>query len=785
MGINKLSPSVDAQEYDLTNIIPSVSTSAGAIAGIFGWGPVGSPTLINSETNLKNSFGPPTNLNAETWFTAANFLAYSSTEYVCRAANTTGTTPFGTFFAANASSNTPSNIFNIASGNTNAFVNGMFVAQTTNNALVNSGNNIVISVVNSSAISISGANVSSNSSVSLYFGNPGTTYTAVALATNTAIVSNLVNQIVSNPDSYYSYNTQNFDNNVIWAAKYPGGLGNSLRISVCDSPSSFNSSVNLSGFANSTAVGNTANSVSGGAAFSSLFSASIGANTATITVIPSANGTTLQTNNAANYISNQFSLGDNILVGNSSISYQYLHITSISPSVSNSTVSTVTIGFDVPYRLHTPFTSNTVINRYWEFCSVVGIAPAQSDYVRLNGNTAAMDQMHVVVVDDNGMFSGVPGTVLETYKNLSRAIDAKNSDASDNYYADVINQGSEYVWFANDRPGAGSANSSLISSSTNSQPGDFFFTLGTDGYSEYTAPLSVLGTGYSYYANKEDITIDLLMQGYPAGGSGQTYQLANYIIDNILATRLDCIGFISPDKSLVLNNYGNQAQAIVGWSNNLHDSSYAFVDSGYKYQYDTYNNVYRFIPLNGDIAGIAARCDQTNNPWWSFAGFNRGQIKNLVKLAYSPSKTDRDLLYPNGINPVVTFKGQGTVLYGDKTFLSAPSAFDRINVRRLFIVLERAISKSAQFSMFEFNDSFTQANFCNMVNPYLRTIQGLRGITAFDVVCDSTNNTPAIVDADQFVGSIFIQPARSINNITLNFVAVSTGVQFATVVGSI
>ena len=309
------------------------------------------------------------------------------------------------------------------------------------------------------------------------------------------------------------------------------------------------------------------------------------------------------------------------------------------------------------------------------------------------------------------------------------------------------------------------------------------FSLGSDGYGETSVSLSTLASAYNLFASQESIGVDIIMQGYPAGAIGQTYQLANYITDNITSIRKDCVLVISPDKSNVLNNTGAEATSLVSWVSNLRTSSYSIIDTGYKYQYDRYNDVYRWIPLNGDIAGLCARTDSTNDAWWSPAGFNRGQIKNFVRLAYNPSKTDRDLLYSNNINPVVTFPGQGTVLYGDKTYQTQPSAFDRINVRRLFIVLEKAISTAAKYSLFEFNDTFTRAQFVNLITPYLRTVQGRRGITDFLVVCDTTNNTGQIIDSNQFIGDIYIKPARSINFIQLNFVAVGTSVQFSQVVG--
>jgi phage tail sheath protein FI len=228
---------------------------------------------------------------------------------------------------------------------------------------------------------------------------------------------------------------------------------------------------------------------------------------------------------------------------------------------------------------------------------------------------------------------------------------------------------------------------------------------------------------------------------------------------------------------------GAEAVDIVVTRNTHGSSSYAVMDSGWKYQYDKYNDVFRWIPLNGDMAGLCARTDLTNDPWWSPGGLNRGRIKNVIKLAFSPNKTERDVLYINGVNPVVTFPGDGTVLFGDKTMQAKPSAFDRINVRRLFIVLEKAIAKAAKYQLFEFNDEFTRAMFRNMVEPFLRDVQGRRGITDFKVVCDATNNTGEVIDRNEFIADIYIKPARSINFITLNFIATKTGVSFSEVGG--
>ena len=243
--------------------------------------------------------------------------------------------------------------------------------------------------------------------------------------------------------------------------------------------------------------------------------------------------------------------------------------------------------------------------------------------------------------------------------------------------------------------------------------------------------------------------------------------------------------FVSPEQDDVVNNSGSESTTVITTAGTYTKSSYAVMDSGYKYQYDKYNDVYRWVPLNGDIAGLCVRTDNERDPWFSPAGLNRGVIKNVVRLAWNPTKAERDELYKAGVNPVVTFPGEGTILYGDKTLLNRPSAFDRINVRRLFIVLEKSITKAARSSLFEFNDEFTRAAFVNIVEPFLRDVQGRRGIYDYRVVADTTNNTAEVIDQNQFVGDIYIKPARSINFIQLNFTAVRTGVAFEEIVGRV
>jgi phage tail sheath protein FI len=416
----------------------------------------------------------------------------------------------------------------------------------------------------------------------------------------------------------------------------------------------------------------------------------------------------------------------------------------------------------------------------WAYASQFTSTPNTSSYVFNKSGLTSNDEIHVVVVDANGAITGTAGTVLEKYAFVSKALDAKDDSGNSNYYKNVIAAESQWVhWLAHPATAnlntgtawGSTANVSLFKTLTSN------ITFSLSGGSDGTTSVANTTTGWDQFKNSEAIDVSLLITG--TGNS----TIATYVISNIAESRKDCVAFISPPYASVVNNPGSETTAAVTFRNALTSSSYAVIDSGYKYQYDKYADLYRWIPLNGDIAGLCARTDTERDPWFSPGGLNRGIIKNVVKLAWNPTKTDRDTLYSAGINPVVSFPGEGTVLFGDKTMLAKPSAFDRINVRRLFIVLEKAIARAARFSMFEFNDQFTRAQFVALVEPFLRDVQGRRGITDFRVVCDDTNNTGQVIDSNQFIGDIYIKPARSINFIQLNFVAVRTGVSFNEVVG--
>jgi len=422
----------------------------------------------------------------------------------------------------------------------------------------------------------------------------------------------------------------------------------------------------------------------------------------------------------------------------------------------------------------------------WDYKGYFTAAPGTSEQATAAGGVD--DEMHIIVIDADGKFTGTRGTILETFPFVSKASNATLNGVS-NYYKNVIFNNSKYVYSMDPVSYETTENSwgdTIDSTFVVTGATEIVLTGGTD-----IVPVdSEIQTAYSYFTNKELIDISLIVTG------GASYNVQNYIISSVVSpssstdvvsnSRGDCVVFISPPQTAVVNQAGNEVTNIQTWLTNLGTTStFAVADSGWKYQFDKYNNTYRWVPLNADIAGLCVNTDNVSDPWFSPAGYTRGQIKNAIKLSWNPNKTQRDAIYNVGVNPVVSFPGQGIVLFGDKTLTSKPSAFDRINVRRLFIALEKAISTAAKYSLFEQNDEITRTQFISTVTPFLRDIQGRRGITDFKVVCDTTNNTAGIIDTNRFVGDIYIKPSRSINYIQLNFVAVGSGVDFTTIAGGV
>ena len=421
--------------------------------------------------------------------------------------------------------------------------------------------------------------------------------------------------------------------------------------------------------------------------------------------------------------------------------------------------------------------ANATAFNAWTYKSSFSAAPGTSQYATDLGSSN--DEMHVVIIDEDGLLSGKQGTILETYEFVSQGSDAKKADGTSNYYADVINVNSDYVWFLAAPTGLTNAGASVAATSA--------YTTVTaavenslSGGSDDNVPLKgEIMAGFDKFADAETVDVNLLF-AYPDADTER--DIAMDLIGKATA-RKDCMAFVSPPIEASRDS-NTPAATVAAWAADLTSSSYASTDSSAVYVYDKYNDVYRWIGAAGHQAGLCANADAVADTWFSPAGVNRGQLLGITKLAHNPNKDDRDTLYKGRVNPIVSMPGQGTLLFGDKTLLSRPSAFDRINVRRLFIALEKAIATAAKAQLFEFNDEFSRAQFRNLVEPFLRDVKGRRGLTDFSVICDETNNTGQVIDSNRFVADIFIKPNRSVNFITLNFVATRTGVDFSEIAGS-
>lgn len=537
--------------------------------------------------------------------------------------------------------------------------------------------------------------------------------------------------LIENEDDYTS-NHEGATNTAYgpFAARFAGACGNTLRVSICSSSQAFSSNLTSTDSMRANSLNYLVD------------------NTSVINI----NGTA---DARANLVA-----GDLISIDDGSSFIRVASVNATAITVASALTANIALG--------------KAITRKWQYHDQFRVAPGTSTFVADKGGSN--DELHVIVLDEDGKFSGTANTVLEKYAFLSKASDAISDDGASNFYKNVINERSAYVWWMGHQPGQ--TNWGTAASGTNFSAITSIFSASMSSGADGTIGTSEIINAYDKFANADETNISLLISG-PGDATVATSLIA------LAESRKDCMVFLSPPKSSVVNNAGNEATSVVAYRDTLTSTSYASLDSGYKYQYDKYNDVYRYVPLNGDIAGLCARTDSDRDPWFSPGGLTRGQIKNVIKLSYNPSKADRDILYVKGINPVVSFPGEGTILFGDKTLLNKPSVFDRINVRRLFIVLEKSITRAARSSLFEFNDSFTRTQFVGIVEPFLRTVQGRRGITDFRIICNESNNPPNVIDNNQFVGDIYIKPSRSINFIQLNFIAVRTGVEFEEIVGRV
>ena len=667
----QVSPGVEVKEVDLTNIVPAVSTTIGAVCGPFEKGPVSEITSISSEKQLVEVFGKPNASNFEYFFTAANFLQYSNSLRVVR---------------------TESTIKNASSG---------------------------------------GSGV---------------------------LIRNTLHYEESFRDGQGTHGT--------WSARTAGTHANGIKIDICDNG-------NFSTV--STKLVNDA-------------SASAGENTITVDAI---DATDFQAGEVIEFYTT--SGATTFATGHEAQKYEI-----VSTDTSAETITIRQLDDPAGGGLIADLADNSHIKRFWRFADLFDTAPGTSEFATARGVTN--DEIHIVVYDSTGKQTGfdndVAGerlnSVLETFAFVSKHSEATTPQGNSNFYPDVIYRDSKFVYWG-DHPtsaidGSGDWGQALVSDSSVQGVSAFNSLSGgvenidrstlANGTDDYAVTDGEQLTAYGRFDDGEAVDVNLIM----AAKASST--LATNLI-TIVEKRKDALVFISPERSDVVGvaDSNSQTSQVKNFFDLLPSTSFAVFDSGYKYQYDRFNDVFRYVPLNGDIAGVTAFTESVADAFFSPAGFTRGQIRGAVKLAYEPNKDQRDTLYKARINPVNSFPGQGTVLFGDKTALAKPSAFDRINVRRLFIILEKAIATAAKFQLFEFNDEFTRAQFKNLVEPFLREIQGRRGITDFKVVADETNNTGEVIDRNEFVADIFVKPTRSINFITLNFVAVRTGVAFTEIGG--
>jgi len=544
-----------------------------------------------------------------------------------------------------------------------------------------------------------------------------------------------------------------------YAAREAGTLGNALKVSVCTNVNAFGPQD--TGAAGTGAVNDAA--------------AAIGDTTITVDA-----GTLYQ-------VGDLIEFGDAAGAYTATPSGYYYKITAIDTHVLTIARFNPQTGLTETGGLRHAVVDNALNRRHWEYYFNFNNAPTTTDDVSNAGGS--LDELHIVVEDESGAITGTAGTMLEKFEGLSQASDAKTSEGASNYYVDAIYQRSKYIYWMDHETtlaNAGSAKAAQTFDQVGSSAFAVFTSSLSSGTDDYSATNPEIATAYDLFSDVESVDVSLLMCGPSQTSADATGDVKATAVMDIATNRKDCVAFISPARADVVDITSaiTQTVNVKAFADGLPSTSYAVIDSGYKYMYDKYNDTYRYVPLNGDIAGLCARTDNVADAWFSPGGFNRGQIRGAVKLAFNPNQTQRDELYKARVNPVVAFPGQGTVLFGDKTAQTKPSAFDRINVRRLFIVLEKAVSTASKFQLFEFNDEFTRANFRNLVEPFLRDVQGRRGITDFAVVCDDTNNTGDVIDRNEFRADIYIKPARSINFIQLNFVATRSGVAFSEVVGA-
>jgi phage tail sheath protein FI len=806
----QLSPGINVSEIDLTNAVPAVGTSEGAFVGTFRWGPTNERVLITSEKELASVFGKPYNSsgwsNQQSFFSAANFLGYSNALYVTRTDDATALVATGTNFDARYRGELGNSIKVISCDSSATGFTDSTSAHIAQSELV-IGRGDAFADIKGPATS-DGTALSFNPSINSHvnFGSTANGATASIATIEAASADQATNQLET--DAAHGFATGDKIALTLSGAFAPFAAQDYF-VRVIDTDSITLHPTEADALADSNVVAFDASQVSAASGGMTFTRAAVAPNTFFIAGHGLSNGDDIRYETDTDQTTGEIGNLDN------DVTYFVTNATTDTFQVASTAInaangSAIDIFFDsgTTPQTHTftPLASDTVVGgegithfnvgdyivigdnvklqissigdytdstntlrvnfskKYWGSSSPQGsgftfkLQWEGSDIFDKKPDTG---RFHAAVIDEDGEISGTAGEVLETFANLSTTEGTKNFDGSSAYTGIVLDEEDGTSGFIKIKSGA-----TFTGRQTTSLTG------GSDGYTETSSDtLGDILEGWDLYISPDEVDVSLLI----TGASNSVVQ--NYVMDNIAEVRKDCVAFVSPDLTDVT------AQDIVDYADGLSGSSYSVIDTGYKYQYDKYNDKYCWIPLNADVAGTCARTDGERDPWFSPAGYNRGQLKNVIKLKINPNKAQRDLLYKNNVNPVIIEPGSGAILFGDKTMQRNPSAFDRINVRRLFIVLEKAIALASKSTLFEFNDEFTRATFRNMIEPFLRDVQGRRGIYDFKVVCDETNNTGEVIDTNRFIGDIYIKPARSINFIQLNFVAVRTGVEFNEIIG--
>lgn len=732
MATPQLSPGVLVREVDLTvGRVDNVLDNVGAIAGPFPIGPVDYPIDIANERDLINTFGKPLSTDAqyEYWMSASSYLSYGG----------------------------------------------------------------ILKVVRTSGSTLNCANA------------------GVGIGTTTTLN-------IKNYDDYQ--NNFSTATNFTFAAKNPGSWANSLKVCFIDdfadqtigitttNPSAFGATI---GFGVTTAL---TNAVIPGVGSTSLFTGYLKGIITGVTTDSTNGNSTIDVHVVSRVSSAGTETPINYSQGNTFASFATSQTLRFINNSGIATGNTSAAGFTPAtvvdwYDQQTLGLTNSTI--YWK-----SIAPKPTTTSYTAGRGGEGDGINIAVVDDFGTITGIQGSIIEKHVGLSKALDAISAVNSPqkiwykNYIADFSSQiyagynasnGADAFWGTSPRAVAFSTSFTPVTTGSglwgqNAQ-GITFNAIGNETYTltggvDYSAgggmaaTLGDLTTSYNLFNNSDNITVDYLIMGPGLTNESDSQAKANSLI-SIAELRKDCMAVVGPHRANLVNitNTATQTTNLIRFFSSLSSSSYAVFDSGYKYTYDRFNNLFRYVPCNADIAGLMCRTNITSYPWFSPAGQQRGILNNAIKLAYNPSKDQRDQLYPLRVNSIVTQPGVGTLLFGDKTALGYASAFDRINVRRLFLTIEQALQRAANAQLFELNDELTRANFRNIVEPYLRDVEAKRGLYGFLVVCDTTNNTPDVIDNNEFRADIYLKPTKSINYVTLTFVATRTGISFEEVAGTV